>query len=77
MSTKLAEKTADEAADRPIATHKVLMEDDQMIVAHWVVKPGEQTGWHRHEMNYMPIQLSAGKLHFDFPDGSTKRMEDE
>jgi len=22
-------------------------------------------------------QKSAGKLHFDFPDGSTKRMEDE
>jgi len=41
MSTKLAEKTADEAADRPIATHKVLMEDDQMIVTHWVFKPGE------------------------------------
>ena len=75
MSTKLAEKTANEAADRPIATHKVLMEDDQMIVTHWVFKPGEQTGWHRHEMNYMPIQLSAGKLHFDFPDGSTKQVD--
>jgi len=26
-------------------------------------------------MNYMPIQLSAGKLHFDFPDGSTKHVD--
>ena len=23
----------------------------------------------------MPIQLSAGKLHFDFPDGSTKQVD--
>ena len=45
MSTKLKEKTAEVAAERGIATHKVVMEDDSMIVTHWVFKPGEQTGW--------------------------------
>ena len=74
MSTKLMEKTAAKAADRGIATHKVLMEDDKMIVTHWVFKPGEQTGWHLHDTDYMPIQLSTGKLLFEFPDGSTREV---
>ena len=73
MSTKLDKKTSDLAAERKIASHKILLENDEMIVTHWVFKPGEQTGWHLHEMDYMPIQLSEGKLMFEFPDGSTKR----
>ena len=75
MSTKLMEKTATEAAERDIATHKVLMEDDSMVVTHWVFKPGEQTGWHLHDRDYMPIQLSEGKLRFDLPGGVSKELD--
>ena len=75
MSTKLMEKTADVAAERDIATHRVLMEDESMIVTHWVFKPGEQTGWHLHDRDYMPIQLSDGRLRFEFPDGETKELD--
>ena len=72
MSTKLKEKTAEIAAERGIATHPVVMEDDSMIVTHWVFKPGEQTGWHLHDRDYMPIQLSTGRLLFEFPDGTSR-----
>lgn len=75
MSTKLQEKTDELASERDIATYKVIMENDDMIVTHWVFKPGEQTGWHCHEMDYMPIQLSTGRLRFEFPDGSTKEID--
>ena len=75
MSTKLQEKTSELAAERGIADHKVIMENDEMIVTHWVFKPGEQTGWHRHELDYMPIQLSTGRLRFEFPDGSTREID--
>lgn len=75
MSTKLQEKTHELAGERQIAKHKVLLEDDRMIVTHWVFKPGEQTGWHRHELDYMPIQMSEGRLRFEFPDGSTKDVD--
>ena len=74
MSTKLMEKTATEAAERDIATHKVLMEDDSMVVTHWVFKPGEQTGWHRHELDYVVIYESEGTLTSHFADGSTKEF---
>ena len=75
MSTKLQEKTQTLTAERKVAAHEVLMEDDRMIVTHWVFKPGEQTGWHRHEMDYMPIQMSEGRLRFEFPDGSTRDVD--
>lgn len=75
MSTKLKEKTADVAAERGIATHTVVMEDDRMVVTHWVFKPGEQTGWHLHDRNYMPIQLSTGRLLFEFSDGTSREID--
>lgn len=75
MSTKLLDKTQEVAAEREIATHNIVLENDEMIVTHWVFKPGEQTGWHRHEMDYMPIQLSEGRLRFEFPDGSTREVD--
>jgi quercetin dioxygenase-like cupin family protein len=75
MSTKLKKKTDNIAAERNIAEHTVVMENDEMIVTHWVFQPGEQTGWHLHEMDYMPIQLSEGRLRFEFPDGLTREID--
>jgi mannose-6-phosphate isomerase-like protein (cupin superfamily) len=75
MSTKLDEKTAAQAADRAIATYEVLLEDDDKIVTHWVLGPRAQTGWHRHECDYMAIQLSHGKLLFELADGTTREID--
>ncbi len=75
MSQKLMKSTSELVAARDIAAHRVLMEDDSMIVTHWVFKPGEQTGWHLHDRDYMPIQLSDGKLRFEFPGGETKELD--
>ncbi|MDB4225428.1 MAG: cupin [Alphaproteobacteria bacterium] len=74
MSRKLDDKTDKLSSNRPVAEHSVVLENEKMIVTHWVFKPGEQTGWHLHEMDYMPIQLSEGKLLFEFVDGSTKEI---
>ena len=63
MSTKLLDKTASEAADRPMATYKTLFEDDKTRITHWTMKPGEQTGWHSHDFDYVVVQLSGGRLH--------------
>jgi mannose-6-phosphate isomerase-like protein (cupin superfamily) len=75
MSTKLKEKTAAEAADRPIGAFQTLHEDDKTKITHWVIKPGEQTGWHRHEFDYVAVQQSTGRLHFDHADGSTREVD--
>jgi len=75
MSTKLAEKTATEAADREVGAFTTLIDNDRTRITHWVLKPGQQTGWHLHDRDYMPIQLSDGRLRFEFPDGETKELD--
>ncbi len=75
MSTKLAEKTAAEAADREIARHEVLVDDARTRITQWLIRPGEQTGWHRHEYDYVTIQQSAGRLHLDNADGSARDID--
>ena len=75
MSVKLKEKTAAEAADRPVGAFEILHEDEKTRITHWVIKPGEQTGWHRHEYDYVAVQQSGGRLHFDNPDGSTREVD--
>jgi quercetin dioxygenase-like cupin family protein len=75
MSTKLKEKTASEAADRPVAAFNLLLEDDKTRITYWVIKPGEQTGWHRHEFDYVAVQQSAGRLHLDYADGSVREID--
>jgi len=75
MSTKLLEKTAAEAADRKLASYEVLHDDDRTCITLFTIKPGEQTGWHRHEYDYVAVQQSSGRLHFDFADGSTRDID--
>ena len=75
MSTKLMERTQREAADRTVASYKTLHEDDRTRITHWVIRPGEQTGWHRHEFDYVTVQQSFGRLHLDFADGSTRDID--
>ncbi|MDG2187581.1 MAG: hypothetical protein P8K09_04900 [Hyphomicrobiales bacterium] len=75
MSKKLDDKENDFSSKREIAEHKIVLENEELIVTHWVFNPGEQTGWHLHELDYMPIQLSTGKLMFEFPDGRTREID--
>ncbi len=61
-----------EAEDRTAAPHVVLHEDDRSRIIRYTLKPGEQTGWHRHELDYVVIFQSAGELTSNFADGSQK-----
>ncbi len=75
MSTKLMEKTAAEAADRPIGKYELLHEDEKTRITHWVIKPGEQTGWHLHDHDYVTVQQSTGHLFLQHADGSTREVD--
>lgn len=75
MSTKLQDKTAALAADRPLATHQVIHDDEKTRITNWTMKPGEQTGWHSHDCDYVVIQLSGGRLHLDYADGTSREID--
>lgn len=75
MSTKLVDKTKAEAAERPIATSEPLFEDDKTRITQWTMRPGEQTGWHSHDFDYVVVQLSGGRLHLDYADGTEREVD--
>ncbi len=70
MSLKLVEKTQATANDRPVAAPTVEFENDKTIIHRFKIKPGQQVGWHRHENDYLTVQLSHGKLKLTNADGT-------
>lgn len=49
-------------AERPRAESTLLQETERVIVTEWRLKPGAETGWHRHAHDYVVVCLTAGKL---------------
>jgi quercetin dioxygenase-like cupin family protein len=59
---------------RPKATSKLLQETERVIVTEWRFAPGAETGWHRHQHDYIVVCLTAGKL---LQETSTGNIETE
>ena len=74
MSTKLTAKTADIAADREVGQFSTLIDNDRTRITHWVIKPGQQTGWHLHDHDYVTIQQSEGTLWLEHSDGTERTV---
>ena len=53
------------------AVPTVQLETDRIIVTEWRFAPGAETGWHRHEMDYVVVPMTTGALTIDLPDGET------
>lgn len=51
------------------ATPTQLIDNDRVRVTEWRFKPGDATGWHRHEMDYVVVPVTTGKLLLKEPDG--------
>ena len=56
---------------RPRATSKLLQETGRVIVTEWRLRPGAETGWHRHAHDYVVVCLTAGTLRAETADGTT------
>lgn len=70
MSEHLRSRTEKELTDAPLARHALLHEDARTRITQWVFVPGDQTGWHRHEWDYVTVQQSGGALLLQGADGS-------
>lgn len=55
---------------RPKASSKLLQETERVIVTEWRFAPGAETGWHRHQHDYVVVCLTAGKLLAETSDGN-------
>jgi quercetin dioxygenase-like cupin family protein len=53
------------------AVPTVQVDNDQFRVTEWRFAPGAETGWHRHEMNYVVVPMTTGQLKIELPDDET------
>lgn len=54
---------------RPAAVPTVQIDNDRVRVTRWAFPPGAETGWHRHEMNYVVVPQTTGPLLLETADG--------
>lgn len=52
------------------ATPVLHIQDDRFRVTEWRFPPGAETGWHRHDHDYVIVPLTDGVLHLDLPEGA-------
>ena len=49
----------------------VQIDNERVRVTEWRFAPGEATGHHRHELDYVVVPLSTGRLELRGPQGVT------
>ena len=47
----------------------MLIENEHVRVTQWRFAPGQATGWHRHEFDYVVVPLTDGRLKLVEGDG--------
>ena len=57
------------------ATPTRLIDNERVRVTEWRFKPGEATGWHRHEYDYVVVPVTTGKLTSRSPTASARTVE--
>ena len=54
---------------RPAAVPTVQIDNDSVRVTEWRFAPGAETGWHRHEHEYVVVPVTDGLLQLETPEG--------
>lgn len=53
------------------ATATVQIDNDRVAVTEWRFAPGAETGWHRHQHDYVVVPQTTGKLLLKTKDGDS------
>jgi quercetin dioxygenase-like cupin family protein len=49
----------------PSAVPTVQVDNERVRVTEWRFAPGAATGWHRHELDYVIVPMTTGRLRLD------------
>jgi len=60
---------------RPRATATVKLNEPHVRVFEYRFSPGAETGWHRHEYDYVVVPLADGELLLEEPGGQTRKAQ--
>ncbi|MEM9633971.1 MAG: cupin domain-containing protein [Pseudomonadota bacterium] len=51
-----------------------LIDDDRVRVTRFDFEPGAETGWHRHQMDYVITTLTDCQMLLEEPNGETREV---
>jgi quercetin dioxygenase-like cupin family protein len=54
---------------RPAAVPTVQIDNERVRVTEWRFQPGAETGFHRHEFDYVVVPMTSGTLLLEAPQG--------
>jgi quercetin dioxygenase-like cupin family protein len=54
------------------AVATVQVDNDSVKVTEWRFAPGAETGWHRHEYDYVVVPITDGRLLLDTANGQVE-----
>jgi beta-alanine degradation protein BauB len=57
---------------RERASGNLLQENERVVITEWRLKPGAETGWHRHGHDYVVVCLTAGRLLAETANGNVE-----
>jgi quercetin dioxygenase-like cupin family protein len=57
------------SAARPQAVPTPLISNERVAVTEWRFAPGAETGWHVHQMDYVVVPQTTGKLLLETKEG--------
>ena len=49
----------------------IQIENDRVRVTEWRFGPGSATGWHRHELDYVIVPITTGRLRITGREGES------
>ena len=56
--------------EREKAVPRILIDNHKTIVTEWRFSAGAETGWHRHELDYVVLPLTSGILALETRSGT-------
>ena len=62
-------------ADRPQATPTLLLDEQAVRIPRWSFAPGAQTGWHRHEYDYVITPVTDCAFLLEEPGSGSRRAD--
>lgn len=77
MSEKIDEKTRSEIPADKVGHYDVLIDNETTRITFHRIEPGENSGWHRHEHNYVGYHFQSSEVEVDRTDGQEGVMRSQ
>jgi len=59
------------ALNRPKATATLQIDNERVIITEWKFSPGAETGWHKHNYDYIVVPGMQGQLLLETTEGES------